>query len=173
MLKSDAVKRTAAYVIEFIIYSFLGWLYETVCESIFAGGFVLNEGFLCHLPVCPIYGVGAFIALGIMYRIGNLNKLKVFIGGTVITTVVEYIAAIILESILNKKLWDYTPWILDFQGRISVISSLIFGFGCVLGYWLHPRCMAYCLKRQWTVAVAVLCLLAMVIDFIIVVSGLI
>ena len=169
MLKSDAVKKIAAYVKEFTIYSFLGWTYETVCESIFAGRFVLNEGFLRHLPVCPIYGVGSFIALAVMYRIGNLNKLKVFIGGTIITTVVEYIAAIILESLLHKRLWDYTPWIFDFQGRVSLISSLIFGLGCVVAFWLRPRCREYCLKRQWTVVTAALCLLAMVIDFLIVV----
>ena len=172
MLKSDAVKKFAAYVNEFTIYSICGWLYETVCESIFAGEFILNEGFLRHLPLCPIYGVGAFIALGVMEKIGSLTRMQVFAGGTVITTVVEYIAALILESLLNRRLWDYTPWILDFQGRISLISSLIFGLGCLFALWLRPRCRAYCSKRQWTVYVAALCLLAMLIDFVIVVMGL-
>ncbi len=163
-------KKVWGYVNEFTIYAFAGWLYETVCESIFAGTLVLNRGLL-HLPVCPIYGVGAFIALWIMHRFKRLSLPQVFIGGVIITTVVEYVAALILESTLHRALWDYTPWILDFQGRVSLISSLIFGLGCVGAYKLRPLMEEYCINKKWIVLTAVIEAAAMIIDFIIVMAA--
>ena len=45
----------------FIIYSFLGWVLESVCKTIWEKKFV-NSGFL-HGPFCPIYGAGAIIMI--------------------------------------------------------------------------------------------------------------
>lgn len=175
MLKSGRIdvplkKRFWGYVNEFTLYAFAGWVYETIAESIFAGHLVLNRGML-HLPVCPIYGVGAFIALWIMYRFKPLKGWQVFCGGMVITTVVEYIAALILESALHKKLWDYTLWICDFQGRVSLISSLIFGLGCLGAYAFRPKCERGCLNKKWAVVTGAVFLIAMVGDFVLVMMG--
>lgn len=175
MLKSGRIdvplkKRFWGYVNEFTIYAFLGWVYETIVETIFAGHLVLNRGML-HLPVCPIYGFGAFIALWIMFRFKALKRWQVFVGGTVITTVVEYIAALILENGFSLKLWDYTPWICDFQGRVSLISSLIFGLGCLGAYAFRPKCEIKCLNNKVAVATGAVFLTAMVVDFVLVVMG--
>ncbi len=164
------IKKIPAYINEFTIYALAGWLYETVCESIFAGELILNRGFL-HLPVCPIYGVGAFIVLLMLKPFKKLSNLKVFISGALITTVVEYIAALILEAVLHKSLWDYSLWILNFQGRVSLISSLIFGLGCVGAYKLHPVMEKYCTGKRWITVTAIIELSAMTIDFILVVTG--
>ena len=43
----------------FIIYSFLGWLMESVFRSICEKK-MINTGFL-RGPFCPIYGIGAII----------------------------------------------------------------------------------------------------------------
>lgn len=163
--------RIWGYINEFTLYSFAGWVYETVCESIFAGRLILNRGFL-HLPVCPIYGVGAFIAIWIMHRFGRLNKLQVFISGTVITTVVEYTAALIIEALLHKTLWDYSKWICNFQGRISLISSLIFGLGCVGAYSLRPVVEKHWVGKKWLTVTAIAEAAAMAVDFVLVVMGL-
>lgn len=156
------------YVNEFTVCSLVGWLYETVCESIFAHGLVLNRGFL-HLPVCPIYGFGAFIALFIISRLKNMTPVKVFFGGVMITTVVEYIAALIIETLLHKTLWDYTPWICDFQGRVSLISSLIFGLGCLGAYKLRPLMHKHLTGSKIINVLAVIELVLMIGDFLLIV----
>ena len=49
------------YMLYFFIYSFLGW----VCESIYCSCLqkkIINRGFL-NGPVCPVYGVGALIII--------------------------------------------------------------------------------------------------------------
>ena len=51
------------YVCLFIIYSFMGWIYETIFCTI-KGGKWENRGFL-YGPVCPIYGNGA-IAISVI-----------------------------------------------------------------------------------------------------------
>lgn len=160
-------RRIWGYINEFTLYAFIGWVYETICESIFAQTFILNRGYL-HLPVCPIYGFGAFIALWIMHRFKKLNAMQIFIGGTLITTVVEYIAALILEALLHKSLWDYSLWIYNFQGRVSLISSIIFGFGCLGAYHFRPFMERYCLSKKWLMWTAIIEVIAMTVDFIIV-----
>lgn len=50
------------YIVEFLIYSVIGWIYEVLLEYfVFHHGFV-NRGFLFG-PYCPIYGFGALIFL--------------------------------------------------------------------------------------------------------------
>ena len=45
----------------FIIYSFLGWVLESVAKTI-TNKKIVNSGFL-YGPLCPIYGMGAIIML--------------------------------------------------------------------------------------------------------------
>ena len=47
------------YVFLFMIYSFMGWVYETALVSIREKQWS-NRGFLIG-PICPIYGFGALI----------------------------------------------------------------------------------------------------------------
>jgi uncharacterized membrane protein len=167
---SFRIKRWS-YINEFIIYSFAGWLYETVCESIFAHHLVLNRGLL-HLPVCPIYGVGAFIFLWIMEHYQKQKPLVVFAFGMIVTTVIEYAAAMLLEGVFNLKLWDYSAWIYNFQGRVSLISSLIFGIGCLCAYNFRPKFERYCYGKKWVRVAAVIEIVLVAVDFVTVLFGL-
>ena len=45
----------------FIIYSFFGWVLESIFKSILQRK-IVNSGFL-YGPICPIYGFGAIIML--------------------------------------------------------------------------------------------------------------
>ena len=45
------------YFVYFVVYSFMGWLYESMYCTI-KGGKWENRGFL-YGPICPIYGAGA------------------------------------------------------------------------------------------------------------------
>ena len=45
----------------FIIYSFLGWVLESIFRS-FCEKKIINTGFL-RGPICPIYGCGAIIMI--------------------------------------------------------------------------------------------------------------
>ena len=61
MLKKTTKEKIIDYIAYFFIYSFLGWIIETIYAFIIHGGFV-KRGFLFG-PICPIYGFGAVILL--------------------------------------------------------------------------------------------------------------
>ncbi len=122
-------KNTHTYIIPiFIISSFIGWLYETIITSIQCGQFV-DRGVL-HLPLCPIYGFGALMILLLFGRIKN--GFVVFCAGTLVTTLVELIASYLLEYFLHIHLWSYAGWPLQFEERVSLLSSIVFGILSVL-----------------------------------------
>lgn len=128
-------KKLSALVLEFTAYSFIGWLYETILTSAVWGRFA-ERGWL-HLPICPIYGFCAMALLLILRRMKN--PALIFVVGTAVTTAAELAASYVLDLFIDDPLWDYNNWAFNFQGRIALGSSLIFGVLCVLLIKvLHP-----------------------------------
>ena len=54
------------FILYFLIYSFLGWVCETIYCSILDRKFV-NRGFL-NGPVCPVYGFGALLVIALLNK---------------------------------------------------------------------------------------------------------
>lgn len=124
------------YILWFMIYSFAGWLWELVYCRAVHGKWHLS-GFLT-LPLLPIYG---FSALGIVLLVQPYvhNPVSVFLLAATIVTIIEYSTSFALEKVFHIKLWDYSNWPANVQGRIGLFSSLGFGFmGLVVVYVLHP-----------------------------------
>ena len=120
----------------FFIYSFLGWVWETFYVSTKHGEFV-NRGFVSG-PFCTIYGFGAISVYLILKPIEN-HVLLLFLGGIVVATVLEYITAVLMESIFHTSWWDYSDQKFNFQGRICLGCSLGWGLFTVgLFRVLHP-----------------------------------
>lgn len=128
MMQKVDTKKLSALVLEFTAYSFIGWLYETILTSAVWGRFA-DRGWL-HLPICPIYGFCAMALLLILRRIKS--PALIFVVGTAVTTAAELAASYVLDLFIDDSLWDYNNWAFNFQGRIALGSSLIFGILCVL-----------------------------------------
>jgi uncharacterized membrane protein len=62
----------------FMIYSFLGWLCESIYCSIPVRKFI-NRGFLTG-PFCPIYGAGAILIVKILAPLKGANSSVIFCG---------------------------------------------------------------------------------------------
>ena len=122
------IDQLSAIVIEFVFYSLIGWIYETILTSIAWGRFA-ERGWL-HLPICPIYGFCGLAILLVLHKIKSVPL--IFLFGTLFTTAAELAASYILELFVDKPLWDYNSWAFNFDGRIALGSSLIFGVLCVL-----------------------------------------
>jgi len=123
----------------FTVYSFLGWLCESIFCSIPAGKFI-NRGFL-NGPFCPIYGVGGVFVVFILTPFQH-NLFVLYFAGVVLTSVLEYVTGLALELIFHTKYWDYSDHKINFQGRVCLVNSLLFGVMCVVGMWfIHPALM--------------------------------
>lgn len=113
----------------FIIYSFVGWIYESVLVSIKSKAFI-NRGFL-NGPLIPIYGVGATSVFLCLHLYQN-RPILVFILGMMIATILEYITSCLLEKVFHATWWDYNKFRFNFQGRICLPVSLFWGILSVL-----------------------------------------
>ena len=120
----------------FIIYSFLGWIMESIVRSV-SEKKIINTGFLKG-PVCPIYGIGAIIMLLFLERYQNKPILLFFIAIIVLTTW-EYLVGVLLEKIFHTKYWDYSEQKFNFQGRICLVNSICWGIlGVIFVKYIHP-----------------------------------
>lgn len=128
-------EKLSALILEFTAYSFIGWAYETILTSAVWGRFA-QRGWL-HLPICPIYGFCALALLLILRKIKN--PFLIFLAGTAVTTAAELAASYVVWDFADSRLWDYDNWAFNFEGRIALGSSVIFGVLCVLLMKvLHP-----------------------------------
>ena len=134
-MKNSAERIFFRYVFEFVAAGFVGWIYEVVTVWILLHRFE-NRGIL-HLPIIPIYAVGAFILLFIIRK--KINPVLLFIAAFVITTVFELGASYLLEFIFHKQFWTYKTWPMSILDRSSGVSSGIFGIMAVAYFYgLHP-----------------------------------
>ena len=118
-----SIWRILAY---FIIYSFLGFIVETLYGVATKGVIESRKSFL-YGPFCGIYGIGAVILIVCLHKFSKkYNTLFVF--GFIIGSVVEYMVSLLGELIFNVKWWDYSNMPLNINGRICVYFSIFWGF---------------------------------------------
>lgn len=120
----------------FILYSFLGWVLESIYRSICERK-IINTGFLIG-PCCPIYGIGAIIMFLFLDTFKE-NPVILFFIAMFILTLWEYIVGVLLEKIFHTKYWDYSNQRFNFQGRICLTNSIFWGIlGVVFVKYIHP-----------------------------------
>lgn len=119
----------------FIIYSFLGWLYESTLCTV-RDKKITNRGFL-NGPYCPIYGTGAIVAI-VLFRETN-NYLLIFLSSMVVVSIIEYITSWLMEKIFKARWWDYSKEKFNINGRVFLLGAIVFGLmSLILIVYLHP-----------------------------------
>ncbi len=123
-------------IIYFIVYSFLGWAYESFYYSFQLRKFV-NAGFL-HGCMCPIYGLAC---IGNILLLSNIESdLVVLVVSMTVISSIEYVVSFMLEKLFDKRWWDYSKWPMNINGRISLVTSVCFGIMSLIQLRLiHPQ----------------------------------
>ena len=130
-----SIWRILAY---FIIYSVLGYIIETIFGIITKGTWESRQSFL-YGPFCGIYGLGAVIMILSLQHF-NQNNNRLFWGGFIVGSIIEYAVSWIGEVILNVKWWDYSNMPLNLNGRICVFFSIFWGLlGIYLMTYINPK----------------------------------
>lgn len=123
----------------FIIYSFFGWVMESVIKT-WIQKKPVNSGFL-YGPFCPIYGFGAIIMFLFLQGFKE-RPLLLFIIAFFVLSLWEYIVGWALEKIFHTKYWDYTENKFNIKGRVCLMNSLFWGFlGVIFIRYMHPYIM--------------------------------
>ena len=113
----------------FIVYSVLGWCTEVAYAAIHHGK-IVNRGFL-NGPVCPIYGFGMVIAIGLLSPLID-SAPALFFGGMLLTSTVELIGGYVLYKAYHMRWWDYTKCPYNIGGYVCLEFSIYWGIGVVL-----------------------------------------
>lgn len=151
----------------FIIYSFFGWILESVLKT-YLQRKPVNSGFL-YGPVCPIYGIGALIMLVFLESFKN-NIILLFIIGFIVLSIWEYLVGLLLEKIFHTKYWDYSENKFNIQGRVCFMNSVFWGIlGVVFIQYIHPFISTQLEKIPQNVLIILSSVIAgaIIIDFIV------
>lgn len=123
----------------FLLYSFLGWIMETIYCMIIDKKFV-NRGFLIG-PVCPIYGFGGILIVFFLDKYRD-DVIVLFCMAIIICAILEYFTSYILEKIFKTRWWDYSEKKFNLNGRISLDTMVAFGVLAILMvYVINPFVM--------------------------------
>ena len=137
---SEFVLFVSEYALSFFLYSFLGWLFEVV-YTLFLERRLVNRGFL-YGPLCPIYGVGALMAIFLLGPIQN--PVVAFFVGSISAGVVEYATSVVLERLFHARWWDYSNFKINLNGRVCLAGLVTFGvLMLVVKYLAEPLFLSF------------------------------
>lgn len=114
----------------FIIFSILGMVIETLYCYITTGVIESRKGLIWG-PFCPVYGIGAVVLIYALNRYRK-NWLLLFITGTILGSVVEYMLSFGLEAIYGIRFWEYSYITENLNGRICIPYSIFWGMLSIL-----------------------------------------
>lgn len=115
----------------FFVYSFLGWVLETVTATLRQKKFS-NRG-LVNGPFCVMYGITAvLISVGLQ----ELTGFWLFLFSMVYATVIEWIGGHLIEKAFKERWWDYSDVKWNLDGYICFPASFLWGIlGSVIVTW--------------------------------------
>jgi uncharacterized membrane protein len=125
----------------FIIYSILGWGYETIYCYINLGRYI-KRGFL-YGPICPIYGGCIMIAV-LLFSDRIRNKMALFFACALLASCVEYIVSSVMEFIFGRRWWNYSDQLFNINGRVCLGAAIVFGLcGILIIRYFHPKLVCF------------------------------
>lgn len=168
--EAKAMRSLPDYLLYFFLYSFIGWITETVYCAFMDKKFT-KRGFL-QGPVCPIYGAGATAFILTLYPLyekyaySNICMIfLVIILGMLIADTVEFITSVIMEKFFNARWWDYSDRKFNLHGRICLRHTIYWGVATgIFIYIIHPAVTSF-INRYLTVQMRNIILLPVIIIF--------
>ena len=126
----------------YLVYSFLGWVGETVVATIKGRQFT-NRG-MASGPFCFVYSTaGVLLAVGLADL--RTNWLALFAGSFLIATVVEWVTAKFLERVHHRRWWDYSGKKFNLDGYVCLQYSVLWGvLGAVSVRWGNDLLLRLC-----------------------------
>lgn len=143
-IRNNKIKRIFRLFVTVVLFSFLGWIAETLYAYARFGRFI-DRGFLT-LPLCPIYGItlalmDLLVGTPLQGRIAQTLKktalpravqilfslLLYFCVAVALPTVFELLVGAFFDCVLGVRLWNYARFRFNFRGYICLEFSLTWG----------------------------------------------
>lgn len=154
------------YFIYFIIYAFIGWIYESIFRTI-THRKVINSGFL-NGPLIPIYGFGAILVVFLFFD-DNLSLIPLFLSSMMVTTILEYVTSYVMEKVFHARWWDYSNKPFNVNGRVFLLGAVVFGaLSIIVVEYVHPNIISFVnsIDRTFIYFFSIVLFLVLIFDFI-------
>lgn len=123
----------------FVVGGLFGFIYEEIFYFFDLGKFVKRG--ITFGPWIPIYAFGAVLIYLFCFKIKD-KPLYIFLVGTIVSGILEFVVGYLLYHIGGIRLWDYSVEILNFGnigGYVCLRSVLFFGIsGLILFFIVVP-----------------------------------
>ena len=138
----------------YLVYSFLGWVAETVVATIKGRAFV-NRG-VASGPFCFVYGTAA-VLMAVGFADLRSTPVALFLGCAANATVVEWVTAKLLERMHRRRWWDYSDKKFNLDGYVCLQYSVLWGLlGMASVLWGNVLLLRLCaLLPGWLLHVGV------------------
>lgn len=124
-------------LIYFYVYSFLGFILETLFGVLVRGVLESRQSML-YGPFCCIYGLGAVCLICIPKKVKN-NNILLFIYGMIVGSLIEYVVSYLGEIFFHIRWWDYSDLPYNINGRVCLLFSVFWGIcTLVLNNFFNP-----------------------------------
>lgn len=130
-MKKNKLNEINKIFLIFMIGSIIGYIVEMIVALVQEGHLESRQGVI-YGPFTPIYGVGIVIYYLAFKKIKTRDKKKIFLISMLLGGTVEYLFSFLQEKIFGTVSWDYSNWILNINGRTTLIHCTYWGVAGLL-----------------------------------------
>lgn len=134
--KSEAFARGCCFhklVWLFFIGSFLGDITETIFCLITTGR-LMSRSSVLYGPFSIVWGLGIVMLTLLLDRYRNKDDRYIFLFGTIVGGVYEYVCSVFTELVFGTVFWDYSKIPFNLGGRINLLFCFFWGIAALV--WL-------------------------------------
>ncbi len=117
----------------FFIGAFLGDITETVF-CLLTTGVLMSRSSVVYGPFSIVWGLGCALLTLFLYRYRNKSDSFIFMAGTLLGGVYEYVCSVFTELAFGTIFWDYSGFAFNLGGRINLLYCFFWGIAAVV--WL-------------------------------------
>ena len=110
----------------FMICAFLGDLIETLFCRV-TGGVWMSRSSVIYGTFSIVWGFGAVILTVVLQRLAGKEDRYIFLAGSVLGGVYEYLCSVFTEIFLGTTFWDYSDMPFNIGGRTNLLYCIFWG----------------------------------------------
>lgn len=118
----------------FMTASFLGAVVEILFCYLTTGHFMSRSSLVIG-QFSLVWGLGVVLFTLSLYWMKNKADRYIFLAGTLLGGIFEYICSVVTEVLFGSVFWDYSGFRLNIGGRINLIYCL--GWGIIAVLWVR------------------------------------
>ena len=103
----------------------------------------MSRSSVVYGPFSIVWGLGCALLTLFLYRYREKNDRHIFLAGTLLGGVYEYVCSVFTELVFGTVFWDYSDFAFNLGGRINLLYCFFWGIAAVV--WLkmiYPRLSA-------------------------------